>query len=235
MPQPVIDSPSCVLFDFDGTMYSFDDVYPHVWRDLYDEFRPAFGDLEFRPFYDRIGEIFVGLPPGVDIEDEHEHVFSEIKRLWPGVVAANDRLIADYRRRSLEYMKPRPGLQDLLARLDGDGIPWGIISNHDGRNRGKLDAMKLSSKPSAFMLSGEVGVEKPDTRIFEMAFQEIGDVDRSAAVMVGDNPVADIEGGRTAGMRTVLMLESPFAVGHDGSADMEIRHFDELREHWFGG
>ncbi len=227
--------PSCVLFDFDGTMYSFDDVYPRVWRDLYDEHRQAFGDLEFRQFYDRIGQVFTSLPQGMDSDEEHELIFDEIKQIWSGVDAPNAQLIADYRRRSLEYMTPRAGLEELLVKLDGERIPWGIVSNHDGRNRGKFEAMGLSSRPSTFILSVEVGVWKPDRRIFEMALEEIGPVDRSAAVMVGDNPEADIGGGRSAGMRTVLMHDGPFATGHDGSADLTVTGFEELQSRWFDG
>ncbi len=222
-----------MLFDFDGTMYRFEDVYTHVWRDLYDEEQQAFGHIDFHDFYSRVGEIFTSLPDGMDSDEEHAHIFGEIKRIWPGVRAGNEQLIEDYRRRSLEYMVPRPGLDDLLVRLDEAGVPWGIVSNHDAKNRGKLAAMGLSSKPATFMLSVEVGAWKPDSEIFDMALAEIGAVDRSRGVMVGDNPIADIQGGRSAGLRTVLMTDSPFATTQDG-ADMTISHFDDLRKAWFG-
>lgn len=223
-----------MLFDFDGTMYSFDDVYPRVWRDLYNEERDALAGVEFQAFYDRIGGIFASLPPNLDSDAEHELLFSEIKRIWPGMQRSVEPLVDDYERRSLEYMKPRPGLDDLLKRLAGADIPWGIVSNHDGRNRHKLVAMDLRWQPATFMLSVEVGIWKPDTRIFDMALDEIGTLDRSAAVMIGDNPDADIAGGRKAGMRTVLMLDSPYAATHDGSADMTITVFEELHAGWFG-
>lgn len=225
--------PSCVLFDFDGTMYRFEDVYTHVWRDLYEDERQVLGEMEFQAFYDRIGEIFTSMPPGLGGDEEHDYVFGEIKQVWPGIRSSNARLIEDYRSRSLKHMRPRAGLDDLLSRLDDHGIPWGIISNHDSRNRHKLAAMDLRSQPATFMLSVEVGVWKPETRIFDMALEEIGSVDRSSAVMVGDNPEADIIGGKGAGMRTVLMLDSPFAAGHDGSADLAITGFQELHDHWF--
>ncbi len=228
------NSPSCVLFDFDGTMYAFAEVYPQVWQDLYEEQRSVFGDLEFQAYYDRIGDIFGSMSPELDADEEHEFLFDEIRRTWPRVVGSNEKLIEDYRVSSLKYMTPREGLDELLVRLDDAHIPWGIVSNHDGRNRHKLAAMNLRSQPATFMLSVEVGVWKPDARIFEMALEEIGPVDRSAAVMVGDNSVADIEGGKAVGMRTVLMLDSPFAADHDGSADLTITGMNELHRHWFG-
>ena len=228
------NTPSCVLFDFDGTMYSFADVFPHVWRQLYDGEQRAFGGHEFQDVYDRIGGIYVRMPSDLGADEEHEYVFSEIKRIWPGVSRSNEQLIAQYLDASLQFMKPRPGLDKLLESLDRREIPWGIVSNHDGRNRHKLAAMNLDSQPATFMLSVEVGIWKPDALIFEMALEEIGQVERSAAVMVGDNPEVDIAGGKSAGMLTVLMTDSPFAGTGDGGADFAVGGFAELHTHWFG-
>ncbi len=235
MPAPFDSTPpSCVLFDFDGTMYAFDDVYMRVWRDLYDEQAAALRGVEFQAFYERVEEIYSSVPPRTEMEEEHQFVFNEMKRAWPGMTGSNERLIEDYLRRSIDYMTPRPGLERLLGQLHARDIPWGIISNHDSRNRRKLEAMDLQYKPATFMLSMEVGVWKPDARIFEMALEEIGDVDRSAAVMIGDNHEADIAGGRSVGMRTVLMNDSVFSVGGEELADMTITGFEELHAAWFG-
>lgn len=231
-PEP--ETPSCVLFDFDGTMYAFHEVYPRVWRQLYDRYRDAFSGQQFQDVYDDIGQIFATMPPELDADEEHSHVFGEIKRIWPGVTGSNESLVEWYRGASLEFMKPRPGLEELLLKLDEGGIPWGIISNHDGRNRHKLEAMNLSSQPATFVLSVEVGVWKPDARIFEMALEEIGDVDRSGAVMIGDNAEADIAGAQGVGLRTVLMTDSPFAGNGDSGADFTIDGFEELHARWFG-
>jgi len=48
-----------------------------------------------------------------------------------------------------------------------------------------------------------IAVGKPEPGMFEAATEVIGPVDRIA--MVGDNPASDIEGGRRAGLTTVLV------------------------------
>ena len=97
--------------------------------------------------------------------------------------------------------------------------------------------MGLNSQPAAFILSVEVGVWKPDAGIFDLAFQEIGAADRTNTVMVGDTVDADIAGGKAAGLRTALMVDSfelPRTPADTGGADVLVTGFGELQEHWFG-
>jgi HAD superfamily hydrolase (TIGR01450 family) len=49
-----------------------------------------------------------------------------------------------------------------------------------------------------------IAVGKPELAMFEAAREVIGPVGRIA--MVGDNPASDIEGGRRAGLATILVL-----------------------------
>ncbi|MFX4865018.1 HAD-IA family hydrolase [Acinetobacter baumannii] len=52
------------------------------------------------------------------------------------------------------------------------------------------------------MVSGEVGLGKPDPRLFRMALCAFG-VGPEEAVMVGDNPQRDIQGALRAGAKAV--------------------------------
>ncbi|WP_240507022.1 HAD family hydrolase [Thermoactinospora rubra] len=47
------------------------------------------------------------------------------------------------------------------------------------------------------------GIRKPDTGLFEIAAKRCGTGLERGGWMVGDNLVADIRGGRTAGLRTI--------------------------------
>ena len=53
-----------------------------------------------------------------------------------------------------------------------------------------------------FIISSRVGYEKPRAELFDYAKRFAG---TDSAIMVGDNPIADIEGGAAAGFRTVLV------------------------------
>jgi len=81
----------------------------------------------------------------------------------------------------------------------------GIISN----NYGNLDAICRQTGLSDFIKvmvdSAQVGVSKPDTRIFYAALEAL-DVLPEAAVMVGDSLARDVRGARNVGMRAVWLM-----------------------------
>ena len=52
------------------------------------------------------------------------------------------------------------------------------------------------------VISEEVGVNKPDKKIFEYAMEYLGTSDKKLTIMVGDSLVADIKGGQNAGIDT---------------------------------
>ncbi len=49
-----------------------------------------------------------------------------------------------------------------------------------------------------------VGAEKPNPAIFSHSI-EVADADVRTSWMVGDNPIADIQGARSAGLRAILI------------------------------
>lgn len=79
----------------------------------------------------------------------------------------------------------------------------GIISNGflDTQYR-KLRSSGLDRYVQRMIISDEVGIQKPDGRIFEYALAETG-ADRRDVIMVGDNPEADIEGALNAGWKAI--------------------------------
>ena len=53
---------------------------------------------------------------------------------------------------------------------------------------------------SAFIISGELGVQKPDPRMLYAALEALGGVDKSRALMVGDSLTSDIRAANRAGI-----------------------------------
>lgn len=95
------------------------------------------------------------------------------------------------------------GAFDVLAQL-AERSTLGLITNGIGAvQRGRLDRLGLTGTFATVVISGEVGRNKPDRRIFDIAFAALGDPDRSGAVMVGDNLGSDIQGGINAGIDTI--------------------------------
>jgi putative hydrolase of the HAD superfamily len=78
--------------------------------------------------------------------------------------------------------------------------------------------------------SEEVGVEKPDKKIFEHAINELGLLP-TECVMVGDRLDTDIAGGKGVGMYTVRIKKGKRAAeksGIENLPDYETSDFSEL-------
>jgi HAD superfamily hydrolase (TIGR01549 family) len=86
----------------------------------------------------------------------------------------------------------------------------GMITNgHTGPQRKTIELSGLASlfEPDLLIVSGEAGFHKPEATIYLHAMQRAGSTP-DESMMVGDNPVNDIDGAARAGMRTVWVARN---------------------------
>ena len=107
-----------------------------------------------------------------------------------------------------------PGTGDALARLKRAGVRLAVVSNSDGRAATALAAGGLLDEFEFVIDSGEVGVEKPDPRIFQIALDRLG-VSAAEALYVGDLYEVDVVGARAAGLDVVLLDPAGAHAGRD--------------------
>lgn len=119
-----------------------------------------------------------------------------------------------------DYSDVRPAFERLRAR----GMRVGLISNWDSRLAGIFTGLGLAELLNVVVSSAEVGLHKPDPRIFELACERAG-VEPSACAHVGDHHYADIVGAEAVGMTAVLIDRHEGA--HPGR-ELFIRNLDEL-------
>ena len=108
------------------------------------------------------------------------------------------------------------GAIELLERLHCEGWATGILSNGftEVQHR-KIRNSGLAPYIDFVVLSDEIGINKPDVRIYRHAEQVSGS-DAAHCVMLGDNPDTDIAGALAAGWRATLFI--PRAGSCDASA-----------------
>ncbi|MBA2470026.1 MAG: HAD family hydrolase [Chloroflexia bacterium] len=102
-----------------------------------------------------------------------------------------------------------PGMADLLRGLRKRAVPLGLVADtRDGTYRNVLGMHGLLDLFDAFAISDNVGVEKPDRRIFEHALNELGitEADWGAVAMVGNNLARDIRGANALGLIGIWMV-----------------------------
>lgn len=107
---------------------------------------------------------------------------------------------------------PTGGAAIAAARAAGARVA--VISNSDGHVRAILARLGLVGGLDFVLDSSEVGVEKPDPRIFRLAAERAG-VRPEEAAYVGDLYSVDVLGARAAGLRPVLLDPG----GHWGAVD----------------
>jgi putative hydrolase of the HAD superfamily len=202
-----------VFFDAGHTLlYAHPDI-----GSVYAETTAAFG-LRIPP--ERFAEIFVP-------------VFKETTQINSSTTTASDAqdiaMWQDITRRIYDRLPPLAGIRfddwfDALYRRFGDPAVWrfyddvesvlgdlrkrglkiGIISNWDTRLKSISDGLGLTRLVDFIVISAEVGVRKPDPRIFRMALDKAG-VRPEEAMHVGDLPEEDAVGAQRAGLRPVLI------------------------------
>lgn len=100
----------------------------------------------------------------------------------------------------------------------------GLISNYEGWLEELLVELEVGDVFDISIISGLVGVEKPDVRIYEMAL-EAAAVAPDAAVHIGDSVALDVEPATAAGMRAVLLDRAGAHTDHRGP---RVRSLAEL-------
>jgi putative hydrolase of the HAD superfamily len=103
-------------------------------------------------------------------------------------------------------VRPLPGAPDTLARLRDRGVRCGLVCD-TGLTPGRvvrrhLERAGILEHLESLAFSDEVGVPKPDPRIFQAALTPLG-VEPARSVHIGDLRANDIGGARKIGMTTV--------------------------------
>lgn len=95
-----------------------------------------------------------------------------------------------------------PGIRPLLKKLRGLGLGLGILSNWDRRLRLTLEKLELLDLFDQFIISNEVGWEKPHPMVFEQAVEKSG-CRVENILHAGDSLGADILPALEQGLRTL--------------------------------
>jgi HAD superfamily hydrolase (TIGR01549 family) len=111
----------------------------------------------------------------------------------------------------------------VLGTLRAAGLRMAVVSNWDCSLAGVLAGVGLGGAVDAVVTSAEVGVEKPQSAIFQAALERIGRRPEEA-LFVGDSLETDVLGARAAGIRAAL-LDRPAA-----SDGLEVERIFSLSE-----
>lgn len=218
--------PRAVLFDLDDTLFDHWACTRAALQVLQSSF-PVYAAWSFDEFERRHAHLLEILHVEVlagklSVDDARLERFGRLAvdagRPVPPETAA--RIAGEYREAYVAAWRPVPGARDLLAALRGE-VRVGIVTNNVvTEQRQKIDACGFGTLVDAVVISEEIGIAKPDVRIFAECLTRL-DAVAGHAVMVGDSWPSDIVGARAAGLYPVWFNRFGSPVP-DGSAVAQL-------------
>ena len=120
-------------------------------------------------------------------------------------------------------------VQEILAAAGRARVPLALITNGASDDqREKLRALGIEQCFGGIVISGEVGVAKPDPAAFAIALDALA-VGPQGVWHVGDNLATDVAGARAAGLTAVwLNRTGRLRSEQEPAPDIEIRSLSEL-------
>lgn len=187
-----------ILFDADETLFTFD-AFGGLQR-MFLDYSVTFTAEDFQDYQAINKPLWVDYQNGAisALQLQHQRFEGWSERLS---VPAGD-LNAAFLNAMAEICVPLPGAVSLLNALK-DKVKIGIITNgFTALQQIRLERTGLRDYFDLQVISEQVGVAKPDRKIFDYTFEQMGQPPRDRVLMVGDTAESDILGGMNAGIAT---------------------------------
>jgi len=203
MAAPLVSGIEAVVFDLFGTLvYEFPRADWDGWLDTSaailetnaDAFKAAWQATGIERQTGRLGDL-----------EENLRTVAARAGAWP----TNAQLTEILDARAEMYRKwfvPRPGAEEVLARLRAEGYRLGLISMCAPDAPAMWRASPLEGTVDVEVFSCDVGFRKPDPEIYLLATERLG-VEPKACLYVGDGSYRELSGAAAVGMRPVLILD----------------------------
>jgi HAD superfamily hydrolase (TIGR01509 family) len=122
---------------------------------------------------------------------------------WAGLEPQVASRVGEMRRGvTRRALVPADGALETLAELRARGLRLGLISNCSGDVCELWEESPFGGLFDAVMLSADVGLCKPDERIYRIALERLG-VEPREAIFVGDGHSDELPGAAAVGMRAI--------------------------------
>ncbi|HCR6993956.1 TPA: pyrimidine 5'-nucleotidase [Shigella flexneri] len=187
-----------IFFDADETLFTFDS-FTGLQR-MFLDYSVTFTVEDFQDYQAVNKPLWVDYQNGAitSLQLQHGRFESWAERLKVEAGLLNDAFI----NAMAEICTPLPGAVSLLNAIRSNA-KIGIITNgFSALQQVRLERTGLRDYFDLLVISEEVGVAKPNKKIFDYALEQAGNPDRSRVLMVGDTAESDILGGINAGLAT---------------------------------
>lgn len=189
-----------VLFDFDETLQDRTAAFEKYMDTFLSEYCP---DIDSTEREKRKNDMRVTGNGGYV---NREKWYQRLIDMWGWNDAPSKTVLANhYDTKFGDHNVIFPNSLPLLKELKKRGYMTGVITNGPSILQNyKMDTSGLRPYCDIVVVSGDVGVHKPDPALFKYTADKLG-LETNECVYVGDHPVNDIQGALTSGMKAIRM------------------------------
>lgn len=220
-----------IIFDADETLFDFKESERVAFENTMLEFGFEYDEAHHLKIYHRINtaiwkEFETGLITQKKLKTER------FKRLAHqlNIVFDEFEFAKSYMKHlanaSILYEDSIPLVETLHENYRLTIITNGLTDVQDKRIRKSVIAKYFED----VVISEEVGVSKPDPRIFELALKNINFTDKSKVLLVGDSLTSDMQGGVNFGIDTCWFNAGKIANNQGITHTYEIHHLKDLHK-----
>ena len=197
-------SKRAVLWDLDETLYSRRDTARRVFPGM---FRACLYADRSEEFIEAAADYMMAQVKRNSMT--HEDAFRALLQRYPADKPYVRKQCIDYYYAHMrDYVTPSAEALEIIQRLKAQGLKMAIVTNvvpelleHQQK---KVAALGIGALFDAIVYSAELGVHKPDRRIFDYAANLLG-VANEECLFVGDDADSDVVGALGAGMEVVWL------------------------------
>ncbi len=215
-----------LLFDLDNTLADREGAFKRLCREFWQAEPTINSSVVFNDAYlklcewDADGRTF----PKRDI-------FDLARQEWGELIRTPDEMERWYESVYPSMFRPDVRVTRFLQRVEQVGIPWGIVSNGPAFQSQVIRQIGLQRAAPRSVISAEFGSAKPAQVIFEEGLRRIGfESAPGRCLFVGDSPIADVEGARSAGMQTGWIIRGRSWPADLTRPDYTLGHVSDLAE-----
>ncbi|MCP3696964.1 MAG: pyrimidine 5'-nucleotidase [Aliivibrio sp.] len=215
-----------ILFDADETLFHFD-AFAGLQR-MFEGYGIHFSNEQFIEYQ------LVNKPLWVQYQD-NEITAQQLQETrfegWAKKVGVTPKTMnSAFMVAMADICTPLDGARELLDCLLANNVKMGIITNgFTELQKIRLEKTEFSHYFELIIISEQVGVAKPDKRIFEYTFSQMGEVNLPRVLMVGDNPDSDVLGGMNVGIDTCWLNATQQACPEGVKPTYTVKNLNELQ------
>jgi len=220
-----------ILFDADNTLFDFTYSQKNALKYTFKEFGISYKDDLFPVFTALNNKIWKAYDEN---KITHEEIKTErFKILFNDIGVQNIDLVSfniHFIENLIKFSKLIDNTEQYLVGLHGK-IKMAIITNGMKEvQRPRFNNCKIKHIFDNVFISGEMGLSKPNREYFEFVHKQTGSLSKSQYIVVGDNNIADVKGGKEYGFDTCWFNPNSLENDKKEYTDFEIKKITELKE-----